>query len=543
MKPPLCWFLLLFLLCCVVAPAQDQEAVQRPYLGKGTDAVQLFVDGKPFLSRGGELGNSSASNMDYLRSFWPKLASLNLNTVLAPVYWELMEPVEGQFDFTLLDTLIHSARRHDLRLVLLWFGSWKNSMSCYAPAWVKQNQKRFPRSRISDGEALEILTPFCEENLQADSRAFAALMRHIKEVDARQGTVIMIQVENEIGMIPQARDHCEQAEWAFSRAVPSELLRYLAEHKEKLHPHLVDAWKRMGFPSAGTWEAVFGKGVHTDELFMAWHFARYVDHVAQAGKTVHPLPMYVNAALIRPGYQPGQYPSAGPLPHLIDLWRAGAPQIDFLSPDIYFDTFAEWCSRYDLPGNPLFIPEVAMTQSPANAFYAIAQHAALGYSPFSIESLTGREKERLAQAYDLLRQLEPLIVANQGSGRMVGVLLDSARQESRFTLGDFVFIVRHEHSWAYAQREPGPTPRYGGMILQLSEDEFLIAGVGLVVQLAVAKDKKAKAGITAIDEGSLVDGRWVAGRRLNGDQSHQGRHVQLPGQAYTVVKVKLYHYR
>lgn len=543
MKPHSCWFLLLFLHCCVVAQAQDREAARRPYLGKRADAIQLYVNGKPFLIRGGELGNSSASNAVYLRSLWPQLAALNLNTVLAPVYWELVEPVEGQFDFTLLDTLIYSTRQHDLHLVLLWFGSWKNSMSCYAPVWVKQNQKRFSRSRTSDGEALEILTPFCEENLQADARAFAALMRHIKEVDALQGTVIMIQVENEIGMIPQARDHCEQAEQAFSRTVPSELIRYLTKHKEKLHPHLFQTWKEMGFPSAGTWEAVFGKGVHTDELFMAWHFARYVDQVARAGKAMYPLPMYVNAALIRPGYQPGQYPSAGPLPHLIDLWRAGAPQIDFLSPDIYFDNFAEWCVRYDLPGNPLFIPEVALSSSPANAYYAIAQHAALGYSPFSIESLTGQGKERLGQAYDLLRQLEPLIVENQGSGRMAGVLLDSARHESRFTLGDYVLTVRHEYSWAYAQREPGPTPRYGGMIIQLAKDEFFIAGAGLVVQFTVARDEKAKAGIAAIEEGTLVNGRWLAGRRLNGDQSHQGRHVQLPGQMYSVVKVKLYRYQ
>jgi len=543
MKPFISWFLIFLLLCSDVALAQDQKPANLPYLSKQANAIQLFVDGKPFLIRGGELGNSSASNALYLRSLWPDLATMNLNTVLAPVYWELVEPVEGQFDFALIDTLIHSARRYDLRLVLLWFGSWKNSMSCYAPEWVKQDQKRFPRSRTSEGEALEILTPFCEENLQADARAFAALMRHIKNIDAQQRTVIMIQVENEIGMIPQARDHCAQAELAFSRTVPSELLRYLAEHKEKLQPHLVQAWKKMGFPSAGTWETVFGTGVHTDELFMAWHFARYVDRVAQAGKAVHPLPMYVNAALIRPGYQPGQYPSAGPLPHLIDLWRAGAPQIDFLSPDIYFDNFAEWCRRYDLPGNPLFIPEAALSSSPANALYAISQHAALGYSPFSIESLTGQGKERLAQAYDLLRQLTPLLVEHQGSGRIVGVLLDSARHESRFTLGDYEFVVRHEYSWAYAQREPGPPPRYGGLILQLSRDEFFIAGAGLVVQFFVVGEKKDKAGIASIDEGSLVEGNWVAGRRLNGDQSHQGRHVQLPGQAYSMVKVKLYRYQ
>ena len=299
---------------------------------------------------------------------------MNLNSVLAPIYWELIEPQEGRFDFALVDSIIYSARKYDLKLVPLWFGSWKNSMSCYAPMWVKSDQQRFPRSRTKDGQAMEILTPFSEENRNADSRAFAALMKHIRQVDEKEQTVIMVQVENEIGMIPDARDYCAQANASFAAPVPTELISYLYKNKETLVPEFLHMWEKTNYQTAGTFAQVFGQGLHTDELFMAWHFSRYTNYVAQAGKKEYPLPMYVNAALIRPGYQPGQYPSAGPLPHLLDIWRAGAPQIDFLAPDIYFTGFSEWCSKFDRSGNPLFIPEVGNEQSASNALYAFAQH-------------------------------------------------------------------------------------------------------------------------------------------------------------------------
>ena len=304
-----------------------------PHLRKQGTATQLVVDGQPFLIRGGELGNSSSSSLEYMRPIWPKLAALKLNTVIIPVDWELIEPAEGRFDFNLVDGLIQEARRHQLRLVPLWFASWKNSMSCYAPAWVKTNQQRFPRAQDKAGRGMDILSPFSKENLDADARAFAALMRHLRQVDGDDHTVIMVQVENEIGMIPDSRDRSAIAKRLFHQPVPQELMNYLEQHKDTLIPEFRAAWADAGLKTRGTWEEVFGQGPGGDEIFMAWHFARYVNHVAELGKAEYPLPMYVNAALIRPGYQPGQYPSAGPLPHLMDVWRAGAPQIDFLSPD------------------------------------------------------------------------------------------------------------------------------------------------------------------------------------------------------------------
>jgi hypothetical protein len=442
-----------------------------------------------------------------------------------------------------VDVAIKSARKHDIKLVLLWFGTWKNSMSCYAPLWVKTNQGRFPRARDAKGRALEILTPFNDENLKADVKVFAALMRHIRKIDAGHNTVVLVQVENEIGMIPDARDHSKEAEKFFSENVPVGLLQYMQSNKESLTPELQKAWGSSGFKASGTWEEVFDKGLQTDELFMAWHFARYTNAVTEAGKKEYPLPMYVNAALIRPGYKPGQYPSAGPLPHLFDVWKAGAPAIDFLSPDIYFKNFVEWSTPYDRPGNPLFVPEAGNNQSMSNAFYAIGQLNAIGYSPFSIESLEHPENNDISRAYDVLKQLTPMINANQGKGTMAGALLDSASHKAQIHLGEYTFNVRHEYSWPYAARTLGDNPRYGCMIIMVSPNEYFIAGRGVVVTFEPRSNDGTIAGIGTMDEGRFLDGKWTPGLLMNGDQSHQGRHMNLPGHTYSIQKVRLYTYK
>ena len=180
---------------------------QMPHLNKQGKTTQLIVDDKPFLILGGELGNSTFTSMEYMEPVWPKLKTMNMNTVLAPVYWELIEPVEGKFDFELLDKLVKEARNNNLKIVFLWFCSWKNSMSSHAPSCVKKNQARFPRIKDDKGISHEILTPFSENNLEADLKAYQALLKHLKESDGNDHTVIMIQTENEIGMLPSARDY------------------------------------------------------------------------------------------------------------------------------------------------------------------------------------------------------------------------------------------------------------------------------------------------------------------------------------------------
>ncbi|GAA4166840.1 DUF5597 domain-containing protein [Gryllotalpicola daejeonensis] len=503
-----------------------------PHLVSSGTATLLMVDDAPFLIRGGELGNSSAER-SYLEPFWPKLEALGLNTVVAPVYWDVVEPAEGCFDWTTLDELLADARAHGMRLVLLWFGSWKNSMSSYVPAWVKTDTERFPRARTSGGAALEILSAFADDNRDADARAFAALMRHLREADDEH-TVIMVQVENEIGMMPEARDHCPQAEEAFGGQVPAELLPVGAQ--------------------PGSWADVFGASPATDERFQAWAFARYVEVIAAAGKAELPLPMYTNAALIRPGAAPGQYPSAGPLPHLAEVWRAGAPSLDFIAPDIYFPNFAEWADAYVASGNPLFVPEALRSvDAAANALYAFGRHAALGFSPFGIESISGDAEDLLAGAFDLVAQLTPLIAAHAGDGSMAGLIppTDDMRAPHRVRLADVVLEASYERVAAPSLAD-GVINESGdahgsrllpaaAIVIRTSADELIVAGMGVTLTFhsPAAADT---VGILSCEEGRF-DPEWRHLRWLNGDQTHQGRHVRLEPGRFAVQRVRLYRYR
>ena len=523
-----------------VGHAQNRQA---PHLRKQGTATQIIVHGKPFLILGGELGNSSASSLEYLQPNWKKFQALHVNTILAPVYWELIEPQEGKFNFSLVDGLIRDARKHDIKLVLLWFGSWKNSMSCYVPAWVKKDVERFPRAQDKNGRSMEMLTSFSRNSLEADKKAFAALMKHLRNVDGRDYTVIMIQVENEIGMIPEARDYYGEATKAFQSAVPPGLMSYLQEHEGELKPEFTAMWEKTGFKTSGTWEEVFGTGLHTDEIFTAWDYARYVEEVTAVGKKEYDLPMFVNAALIREGYRPGQYPSGGPLPHIMDIWKAGTPSIDFLAPDIYHGSFVDWSSKFRREDNPLFIPEAGLShRSAADALYSIGQHDAIGFCPFAIESIDP-EGHRLTKGYDLLSQLAPVILEKQGKGVTAGVSADRDRPETKVRFGEYQMTVSFELLDRYAAPAAETDPRGGGIIIQFGPDEYIIAGSGLIVTFQSLNPERPLAGILGIDEGVYDHGVWKPGRRLNGDQSHQGRHMRLPYGGFGIQRVTLYQYK
>jgi beta-galactosidase GanA len=549
---------------CQVACSQDlkMETASIPHLRQTGPITQLYVNNKPFLALGGELGNSTASDLDVLETAFAKCQRMNLNTVMLPVYWDLIEPEEGKFDFSLLAGAIDRARHHQLHLVYLWFGTWKNSMSCYAPGWVKRDTARFARAKQSTGETMEIISPASAPANEADARAFAALMRWTKDYDAKEQTVIMVQVENEIGMIPEPRDHSEKSESAYKSAVPTPLLS-LAQ-REALGPEASALWEKAGRKTAGTWSDLFGPGPQAQEIFSAWQFATYVEKVAASGKKEYPLPMYANAALVRPGYLPGQYPSAGPLPHLLELWRAGAPSLDMISPDIYFPNFMEWCTRYLRNANPLFIPEMAASaRAPANAFYAASQLGAIGFGPFSIENVAPERERQIANCYNLLASLSDILLNSQQTKKVIGLSpqvgfdwsIDT--QPQRAELGGIVFEAKFDKPEIAGPTSttvlptlgsgrwdaPPGTPLGAAMILQLSPDEFVIAGMGVIITFTPA-DAKGKVGIDHVQEGHYEkDGTWIGARWLNGDETHQGRHVHLYDGTWTVQRVKLYEYQ
>ena len=216
-------------IACVTVLAEPGG--EMPRLEKRGQATQLIVDGKPWLILGGETANTASSDLAYMNTVWPQLARLNLNTVLVAVAWSWVEPAEGRFDFTLVDGLLDGARQNNLRVVFLWFGSWKNGLSSFVPAWVKADQQRFPRVQIKSGKSIEVLSTFSDANREADTRAYVAFMRHLKEVDRQRRTCLMIQLQNEVGVLGDSRDRSAAANAAFAGAVPKELMGYLGTHK------------------------------------------------------------------------------------------------------------------------------------------------------------------------------------------------------------------------------------------------------------------------------------------------------------------------
>ena len=538
------------MVCSLVLGALAQQDI--PHLEKHGKVEQLVVDGKPFLVLGGELLNSSSSSLSYMQPIWPKLVAMHLNTVVAPVAWETIEPQQGKFDFAIVDGLISAAHEHNLRLVMLWFGSWKNTYSSYVPEWVKRDMKRFPRVLLRDGRETERLSPFSESNRKADATAFAALMKHIREVDAAH-TVIMVQVENEVGVIPESRDHSTAANAAFAGAVPSKLTEYLGKHRDELAPELQAAWVAAGNKTTGSWQEVFGQEPITDDFFMAWQYATYIDAVTATGKAEYPLPMYANAALIRPNYQPGQYNSGGPLPHSMDIYRAGAPHLDFLSPDVYFDNYAYWVGKYKRDGNPVFVPEArGGLEGAANALFTFGNLNGIGFSPFGIDGyMSLRESEKLETVqqpitalYSELSHLAPLILQKQGSGQITAMVLKGEAQRSgRLHLGGYSMTLTRSRPTG----SDGPSQqRVAVLFLQTDTDEFLAVAAGeCQVTFMPDSDGPAHAGIASIDEEVLVNGEWVRQRRLNGDENGQGQllHMNPDGVGKGLIyRVRLYRY-
>ena len=560
---------------CFTLSAAVSAQKTLPHLQKKGTATQLIVNQKPFLVLGGELGNSSASSFQDIERDFPKLQKMELNTVLVPASWDLIEPEEGKFDFKIIDKAIDQARKNNLKIVFLWFGAWKNSMSCYAPLWFKKDYKKYPRAYTKAGKPLEIASSFSNQVFEADHKAYSQLVKHIAAVDKTENTVVMIQIENEIGMLEDARDYSKVANAAFSAPVPESLIKFLVKNKKDLHPSLSEKWGKQGFKTKGNWQEIFGADLFTDELFTAYSYALYVEKLAKTSRSLHDIPLFVNAAMNSRNRLPGQYPAGGPLAHLIDMWHSAAPTIDFLAPDLYDGDYNNWVSKYRLHNNPLFVPEVKMTgNNGVQAFYSFGEHDAIGYSPFSIENNSEAGSKRLANAYSKLKQLTPILAKHQGQGLSKGLLFDQKNIERIINYDDLKITARHYFSlpWDARAKDGSVWPEGGGLILRLAKDEYLIAGSGIVLEFEKENEKKEilakdlgedgfvaqggkdqkqnqwnggkRAGIGTVDEIDInEDGSFKYIRRLNGDQTHQGRHVRIGVDDFQILHVKLYEYQ
>lgn len=504
--------------------AQADEPLPR--IAQGPARPMLLVDGKPFVALAVQANNSSGYPA-VLPQVWPMAKAVGANTVMLPVGWEQVEPAEGQFDFRDVDAMLAGARANGLRLVLLWYGTWKNTSASYAPAWVKRDGARFPRMRHPDGRAHGSLSPHGAATLEADARAFAALMRHLKAADP-QHTVIMVQVENEAGSWGLARDHAPAAKALFEGPIPDDLARSL------------------GLPRK-SWQASFGP--RAEQFFMAWHVARYIDTVARAGQAELALPMIANAALGNAFTDEGGDigPSGGPNWNALPIWRVAAPALAAIGPDIYTREAAaveRYLDRYAAGGAALIVPEIGNAAEYARFAFPAFGRGALLYSPFGIDAtrfanyplgakvLDAATLEAFAAPYRLLGSAMtawPQIAAEKP---LWGTARGSDGKDQSTVMGRWRLTTAYgrwafgEDDWTWIARDAHPladVPTGGLVVAQLDADNFLVGGQNVRLRLALASPAEGEsAQVIDAQEGTFVDGQWVMRRRWNGDQIDYG---------------------
>ncbi len=510
-------------LLCMSAEA----ATPLPQLVTREGRSALMVDGAPYLVLGAQVNNSSAWPA-VLPKVWPAVKKLGANTVSFPMAWEQIEPTEGKFDFSFLDTLLGEARTRDLHLVLLWFATWKNNGPNYAPEWVKLDNARFPRLIDAKGKVLNSMSPHSAATREADKKAFATLMRHLREVDA-QRTVILVQVQNEPGTYRSVRDFGPAAQKLFAGPVPAALVK-------------------AGLAKSGTWSQAFGKDA--DEFFHAWSVAKYIGEVAAAGKKEYALPMYVNCALrdpFNPG-APGGYASGGPTDNVIAIYRAAAPAIDIIAPDIYIKESPKVTRVIELykKGGPLLVPEIGNDPLFARYFYDVLGAQAVGIVPFGMD-YTGYSNyplgarnvdeaiEAFARPYRLLAPMARDWAKLSFEKHVWGAGEPDDHSPRELDLGRWRATLSF-NQWQFGEKEwfpagtPNPDwapyPSGGALLAELGPDEFLLTGQRVRVSFAPAAGRQANGVIFAsVEGGTYADGKWTRTSVWNGDETDYGLNL------------------
>jgi beta-galactosidase GanA len=526
----------LALAVAALATSATAFAAELPRVVSQNGRHALLVDGAPFLMLGGQANNSS-NYPAVLPKVWPTIKAMHANTLEIPVAWEQIEPVEGKFDFSWVDTIVTQARENDVRLVLLWFGTWKNTSGSYRPQWVKLDTKRFPKMLTKDGKTHYVPSPHSRNNLEADKRAFVALMRHLREIDP-QHTVIMIQPENEVGSYGNPRDFSAEANRLFAGPIPAELARKIGKN--------------------GTWTQVFPD--RPDQAFNAWYTARYIDELAAAGKAELNLPMYVNVVTSNPQEaKPGPGASGGADWPVLDIWKAAAPNIATAAPDLYdrdYKVYKGKLEKMSRPDNALFVPEVGNDFEYARFFWLTLGKGAIGWSPFGMDTtyanfplgakkLDAETLEAFASKFELMAPIARDWARLAFQHPTVGFAKGDDATEQTEVLGRWKIKAQYglwafgDPTWTFMKMPAHPNkdlPVGGAALIQLGPDEYLLAGSDIRISFGLANPQPGESGeILTVEEGTFRNGNWVMSRRWNGDQTDYGLNLANP----TLLKVKL----
>ena len=545
-----------------------------PSLQQVNGKTCLVQDGKPLILLSGELHNSTASSVSYMEreKTFDNLKAIGLNSVIATASWELVEPTEGKFDFTEVDYVIKAAREHDMKVMFIWFGAFKNPFMTYAPTWMKKDVKRFPRAKDEKGNDLEMPCVLSENVMKADAKAYCEFLKHIKETDYDK-TVVMIQIENEPGLRGSIRDFSPLAEKAWKANVPDQLISYLKANDGALKEDVQKAWDANGKKTKGNWEQVFGKSLteddgtnpilnQTEHFFTAYSYAKYLDYLSSEGKKVYALPTFTNASIFGVISRGRSLGNGCSIPEFFDLYAAGAPSLDILTPNSYMQQIDQICEAFVWKGNPILIPESGT--SALRGLYVVGEWDAIAFSPFGIDSFAAGASSSLSDTqknfydcYNLLAQMEPLIRENIGKDSMRAVYLYNGHASDTIEMGDYTITCTYGRRGFDIGAMMAPAtgggnapggrpaqqqePRFEGaaMFIQVSPDVFYMVGDGVNASFAVKEGVKSSyCGYDKIYEGEFVDGKFVPGRLLNGDE----RNAFLSPGGISVLKVEMYHY-
>lgn len=494
--------------------------------------------------------HNSSTGSKLLSTAIEAVKKVNGNCIEAPVYWYLLEPEKDSYDVSHVKTLINEARKENLYLIILWFGTSKNGHPNYVPEYIKSSPDVYLMARGRDGAEVEALSVHCVDTMERDKRAFCRLMEFIRDYDAAEHTVLAVQVENEMGYGGTDRDYSYSGEMAYKEELPDELRDI---DIAICGPHDADR-------SLSPWKQKFGR--YAQEAFSAWYTAKYVNTIAAAGKQIYDLPMLVNVMLGENGFrEPGIcYNSGAPVSRMIDVWKIAAPSIDLICPDIYpenRDTYNEVCHNYKRDDNPLFVPEspIGGEANAMNMINAVAGYGAIGMFCFGAESMFDKNEEIIPESQDVALSLRIIssmseLLMKYGSDKagVYAITENEFETEHYFRVSGYHVIarfIRHNRTCSMGF-SPAMTEldsesyniRGRAIMIQTENNEFYLCGAGVALDFIRIPDEmdedscshmKSRAysqlNFLSVEEGHTNDGKWVCDFRRNGDETNFSQYV------------------